>query len=402
MGIRGSPDFKPQHKVFSFYGSRDGQDYCPRYRVRRSAYCSRHGYSCTFESMKFIPHANFQEALAMRIYLANQMLQSAHVKQLTYMDADTFILKEDMPLEDVFGYHAKKHDFPCTVMLQADPYLINSGFFSVTNTHWVRTVFLPLWLSIKNEWDRQRVGKWMTEPDQKSLVAAVLRVAVDAMGSNYKNEARSGRELKNRGKSIRRKSKTTSSPPSVGRSTFEGQLDTFCRLEVVDAGSLQWEHMVKTVSSWVERKGRSFPPRAYWQEPKQTSYVEMLQRHPEKINTSIPYHCFNYAMQELLGKTTNFDYSFQVSETDGVCFMGFDGPQANRQHFITGSILKQVPDLNDTNHKGPLLRHGPWKYGSAYSPDLLMTHAHLEKFDDCFCVPDRTQRRSCSLRGGAN
>ena len=360
-------DINAGHEIFSFYASPDRHEYCPRYHDARVQYCESVGYTCSFETLKFTPQLHFQEALGMRMFMAQQKLQSQHVKQLTYMDADTFILPSSRgnSLEKLFREHTKHHDFPCTVLVQADPFLINSGFFSIVNTHWTRHVFIPLWVSIYNEWAAQK-ATWLREPDQKSLVAAISKIASEVHG--------------------------------VTKDSGGGD---FCRHDKLDKHSPEWDALTEKVTEWVETKGEHNPPKPYWMTSqkgeghvKTGSYRFNHRRKPLEKGALI-YYCFNYLMQEVLGKK-NYDYSFRVSDTDGVCFLGFGGKQFNRQHTMPPSAKAEMKDFNASNHQESLGRHSLANPGDAYSSDLFMLHAHLEKLDTCFCITDDEERKRCN------
>jgi len=350
------------HTIFSFYANPEKTNFCPRYAQSRQEYCNLHNYTCEFELMRFENHDHFQEALGMRIYMAMMKLQSAHVKRLTYMDADTLIIQPEVKIEDIFREEESRHDFPCTVLVQADPYLVNSGFFSIVNTRWTRNVFLPLWLNIYTEWQRL-VVTWLHEPDQKSLVAAITTCALRFVH-----------------------------PTRLETKGDDSMID-FCQQMKPNPKSYRWRNISSIIAKWVSEK-KNHPPKEYWIRPKQTTYQAMLKRGGDKY---LPYLCFNYVMQELF-KKANFDYSFRVSDHDGICFMGFEGTQVNRQHFIPENVASKVPNLNLSYHNRPLGRHAPWEYGSAYSKNVFMLHAHLEKFDECFCIVDPVERKICSTK----
>ena len=418
------------HEIFSFFASPDNREFCPRYQDARAKYCDAMGYTCSFESLKFTPHVHFQEALGMRMYMAQQKLQSKHVKQITYMDADTFILPSSRgtPLEQIFAEQNKHRDFPCTVILQANPYLINSGFFSIVNTRWTRHVFVPLWISIYNEWALKK-ATWLKEPDQKSLVAAVSKIAselhgvtngtngggmrrritTDVLRKNKVREARK-RTAKTKGKNKKWKSADLAGGKGPRGDTSGASLRSasgasngsgdFCRHDKLDRGSLEWNALTKQVIEWVETKGADHPPSPYRVYPKGGTYLRNHRHKPLHKSGTMIYYCFNYLMQEILQKK-NFDHSFRVSNTDGVCFMGFDGKQLNRQHRIDDASLAELKDFNKSNHREDAGRHQPWKYGSAYSSDLFMLHAHLEKLDECFCITNDEERKRCSLASAA-
>ena len=330
----------PHHHIFTAMVTKPETPICKAYLESKRSYCERHNYTFKYyEDRDYIPSSrHYQEPLSLRLHLARTYLFSGVVKQLTYMDFDTFIIQPEKTLESIYAAEAAKHDFPCTVFVQADPYVTNSGFWSVVNTPWVRNIFLP-------SWDRLQVYAWQHAIyfDQAPFGIAILHAALAAR-------------------------KIALRPCFNLRSQRAGGED--------QARILHWSRTEKT----------DFPGSEWHQPPKLTTYQSNLVDKGKNHRTNhvqFSYSCANYFFEKML-QLPFANRSFRVSDTDGVCFMGFDGTQMNRHHFIPERARKKL-NLGKAKVDTGDIRHQPTNYGSAYSDDLFMIHAHLEKMYHGVC-----------------
>lgn len=342
------------HHMFSFFADdNSGASVCQAYLLNKESYCKKHGLLWSFRRMYFTPHRHQQEALAMRISIAAQLLLSAHNAQVTYMDFDTFIPDHNVAIDPLFDKADEEHDFTCSVYVQADPYLLNSGFWSVMNTDWVREEFMPKWEALRLRWERSGVGGSHTgamEPDQKSFMATIMHFALREKG-----------------------------------------MDTdVCGARDFDLGSEKWQNVTREVAKWVASLPGGYPGEEYYvrkvhQVPgihkDLTSYKVRLDGTLK--NGGFFYSCFNWAMESLLGLPF-LKRSFPVGKTDGVCFLGFEGKQFNRHHWFPPHTVKLLQNFTYKEASGK--RHGSSNFGKAYSNDLFSMHAHLEKNDPNFCT----------------
>ena len=355
MNINTGTEAKGYHHMFSFLANdADNSSYCRAYVANKESYCKKHGLLWSFHRSFFAPHRHFQEALALRIPIASQLLLSAHNAQITYMDYDMMIVDHNVDINQIFNDVDKTHEFPCTVYVQADPYVLNSGFWSLMNTNWVREHFLQKWESFRFKWDVSGVaGKRVTgamEPDQKGFVAAILHYA-----------------LKERG--------------------FDPDI---CAAEKFSIRSKEWKNVSKEVANWIKTLPKNYPKYKLWQlkanrrwGPKKdhSSYQSVFDR--DGGGGNLFYLCFNWAMQHIL-KLPISDLSFPVGKEDGVCFMGYQGKQINRHHMFPRETFKKLRNFSFSEATNS--RHASTMYGTGYSTDLFALHAHLEANDQNFCT----------------
>ena len=342
------------HHIFSHYTGTTPP--CRPYLESKRSYCARHGYTFRYyHDYNYVNNrkTSFQEPLSLRLHLARTYLYNGNVRQLTYFDMDTIIIEPEWRLDDIFAAEQAKHpDIPCTVFVQADPYLINTGFFSLKNTHWVREQFLPTWDRLQiMSW---KMGYYMNQP---AFNAAILHIALLAHNASDLTEPcwPNNRELLN---------------------------------EIV---------------TWANTTRSGYPGPEYHQGHKLLDYFETLvgkRRAAGKSRTKLTYYCASYVYDKVL-KLPMTARSFKVSETDGVCFMGFEGPQINRHHMLPGRALDKLRKIlspapgapeapppsteTETAASNGITRHTARPFGTAYSRDLFLLHSHFEELIPGFC-----------------
>ena len=341
LALRGEMSPVPHHHIFSSmvqsFKKTQEKPICKAYIDSKRNYCERHNYTFKYyEDINFEPNTHYQEPLSLRLHQARAYLFSRMVKQLTYLDFDTVIVQPEKTLDSIFAAEQAKHDFPCTVFVQADPYVLNSGFWSVVNTPWVRNIFLPAW-------DRMQIYAWQHGifTNQAPLCVTILHAALEARG------------IKTR--------------PCFNLKSFK------------------MEYMSQ-VLEWAENEKAGYPNEKWHQLPKLSTYLSNLVdkgKNHRNSHVLYSYNCANYFYEEFLNSSF-LNRSFRVSETDGVCFMGFDGTQMNRHHFMPSSALKRL-NIGEFKNDEHDIRFKPTKYGRAYSEDLFMIHHHLEKNYRGFC-----------------
>ena len=386
------------HHMFSFYAddTRDSE-YCRAFLANKESYCRRHGLLWSFRRSFLLPQRHVQESSALKTSIASELLLSAHNQQVTYLDLDTFIVDHAVEFGGIFDKADREHpSFPCTVYVESDPYFVNSGFFSVMNTAWVREEFLPKWDSLRRSWERSAMwGRQATgsinagEPDQKALNAALLHFALRERGFP------------------------------------DGDI---CGFAEHDLKSPKVRNATEQVRKWIKSLSVGFPGVDYYVRVKnpvvgldkdQTSYAALFAKSEKSgeqpgggygLGASVFYECFNWAFQEVLG----LDFrgrSFPVGEEDGVCFLGFDGLQVNRHHFLPKEAVGKLRRF--TYSESDEKRHHARLYGPGYSRDLFNIHAQLQKNDPAFCSStlaandhlsnlSRASGRSFSMRGGGH
>ena len=298
--------------MFSYYGD-DSQnaEVCRSLVENKKSYCKRHGILWTYRRFYFLPHRHRQEALAMEIVLAYELLLSAHNQQVTYMDFDTFIVDHAVDLDPIFEKTDREHNFPCTIYVQADPYLANTGFWSLMNTDWVRETFVPKWEEYRRNWNKAGLtGAVIKEPDQKSFGAALLYFALREKG-------------------------------------LDGDM---CGLAEFNLHSEKMKNVTGHLRQWTELLGEY--PGQEWHtmstrdkvtgfQKGSSTYADLLDKHVREGDSGIMYDCYNWVFEWVLGKPFQ-NRSFPVGNNDGVCFLGFEGKQMNRQHYFPPSALKKL------------------------------------------------------------
>ena len=346
---------KGYHHIVSFWAdSAWDVDICWAFVTNKESYCRKHGILWSFRRMHFVPHRHFQESLALRIAIVSELLLSAHNRQVTYMDFDTFIVDHAVDIDSIYEEADAEHEFPCTVYVQADPYVVNSGFWSVMNTAWVREEFMPKWDALRRKWDASgAAGSTAREPDQKSFMAAILHFALR-----------------------------------------ERNIDSdICGFEEFDLRSTKVQNATNEVKKWVNSLPAGYPGEDFYVRKKHPipglhkdllSYVDGFRKHTSKsLDGAVLHDCYNWAFDHVLGLSFR-NRSFPVGTEDGICFLGFEGMQVNRQHFFPPAAVRALH--NFTFSEAAENRHHAYQYGKGYSQTLFNFHAHLEKNDPNFCT----------------
>ena len=373
----------PEHVVLVHSASR-GKG-CSTFIDDKRVYCHTHGYT-----LRYYEDANYtenlytkktgQEQLSLRLPLMRTLLFSSTVDQLTYFDLDTMIVQHELPLDDVFAAEQAKHNYPCTVFIQADPLFANTGFMSVKNTAWVRHTFLPTWDMFQIESMKQ--GHFNNQP---AFNLALLNLALEAHDIPSKPcwpEIDADLKLKIRAWLAANPDHPPEEYHILPKNTFYSAYAKGC------------------ASVNPQQKG------ARGKRLGCTKEDEHGCSDTDLFNNCI-YLCVNYIFENIL-KLNFTERSFKVSDTDGVCYMGYDGIQLNRHHLIPQKSLHRVLDSLNPPYppekkddclkqmyskrgaksqcvKGLTPRHHAAQYGAAYSKDVFLIHHHLDLNFPDFC-----------------
>ena len=214
----------------------------------------------------------------------------------------------------------------CTVYLQADPLMLNSGFVSVRRSQWVLDAFLPTWQSYTNDGRFQFKYKKSANfhaPEQAGLVAAVLHFAMRSLRPDHPLV-------------VANRSQHICTDPKL---------------------SAQY---VKEAAAYFA-KHRQEPTKAFNFVGFETYYNYMR---GTSRQTNRLYVCASYIYQAVLGLNQTQSATIPIDNQNAICLLGYHGRQINRHHMIP-TWLQDIAN-------GSIVTKGT--FGNGFSKDLLLVH----------------------------
>lgn len=327
---------------------------CPMYRMNQVGYCSRHGYSMMVGDYPWMHlRKSIHEAFMLRVAIGRTILMSSKVTYATSIDADMLFMQPTRSLDALYASVSRELELPCSVILQGEPYLINSAFVGLRNTAWVRNVFLPTWDWYAVRWEERGIYSRCGNGDQKSLNAVVHELAIHAATASSLSKS----------------------------SSAQRDASNLCDWRNMAVGSAKWRQMEAVLANWTARMEQQPYPTPAWHVPPKLTTFEAFRRRATSSSTpyNLMYLCSAFVFENVLRQPFHAPRgrSFRVSKDDAVCFVPPGrGLQVNHHKRLVPRVESRIADfhLKNADARGRMTA----TFGPAYSADLFMMHLHVE------------------------